>query len=158
MSLGFKMKEQTFAACFAWSVWMPGLKRGRVTIPLQVERCGHSVVLFWEAPRATLGTADITAPSLPLSRALPPPPHLGTRLRTALLLSQEAGQAHLSAPRLLGICSLAAKPQGAVVIQNTARKGQVRGGVSFQKYFPLPSPPQLSISSLFPTLRGRKLE
>lgn len=49
--------------------------------------------------------------------------------------------------RLLWIAFLAAKLPGAVGIQNTAIKGEVRGGVNFKKYLALTSPAVLSPAS-----------
>lgn len=76
-----------------------GLKRCRVTILLQVERLG--------TPRSAVQRGPIHLRRGPLMSQLPPscspdPQGLpGTCLRTALLLAEEARQAHWCAPGLL---------------------------------------------------------
>lgn len=60
--------------------------------------------------------------------------------------------------RLLWVWSLAVKPPGAAVIQNTAFKGEVRGGVSFKKCLPLASPTILRLQPLLHSFRRRNLE
>lgn len=141
-SLGFKMQEEIITACFAWSIWMLILK------PFTISKVGKGYNRYVQRSGAQLSSAIESCwwqliaqiPPFPFSRPLTlPPPHLGAHLTSAPMLLEEAGESHY-------VCTEAAKPPGALVIQKHCNSRPSERWHQSSKVLTLDS-----ISSPFPT-------